>query len=286
MEDMILRDRSPSVAGTFYESTPSTIKERLNWCFLHKVGPGKLPEKPISSSRTILAAISPHAGYVYSGPVAAHGYYQLSTEPQPEIVVIIGPNHTGLGAGVSAWDGGDWSTPLGKVPVDHELAKAVSQSGIAELDSEAHLHEHSIEVQLPFLQYVYTEGFKILPICMMLQDYVTAKELGGALAKALKGRSSLIIASTDFSHYEPYAVAYRKDAKVSDAIIAMDSFMVGKIAEKEDVSMCGPGPVMTAITASKELGAATCTKLCYATSGDTSGPKNEVVGYGSFIMRS
>lgn len=281
-----MRDRSPSVAGTFYESTPSTIKERLNWCFLHKVGPGKLPEKPISSSRTILAAISPHAGYAYSGPVAAHGYYQLSTEPQPEIVVIIGPNHTGLGAGVSAWDGGDWSTPLGKVPVDHELAKAVSQSGIAELDSEAHLHEHSIEVQLPFLQYVYTEGFKILPICMMLQDYVTAKELGGALAKALNGRSSLIIASTDFSHYEPYAIAYRKDAKVSDAIIAMDSFMVGKIVEKEDVSMCGPGPVMTAIIASKELGALTCTKLCYATSGDTSGPKNEVVGYGSFIMRS
>lgn len=281
-----MRDRPPSVAGTFYESTPSAIKERLNWCFLNKVGPGKLPQKPTSNNRTILAVISPHAGYVYSGPVAAHGYYQLSTEQQPEIVVILGPNHTGLGAGVSTWDGGDWSTPLGKVSVDHELAKMVSQSGIAELDSEAHLYEHSIEVQLPFLQYVYTGGFKILPICMMLQDYTTAKELGGALAKSLKGRSSLIIASTDFSHYEPYAVAYRKDAKVSESIIAMDAFNVGKIVDMEGISMCGPGPVMTAIITSKELGAATCTKLCYATSGDTSGPKNEVVGYGSFIMRS
>jgi hypothetical protein len=283
---MILRDRSPSVAGTFYESTPSAIKEQLNWCFLNKVGPGKLPQKSTLHSRTILAVISPHAGYVYSGPVAAHGYYQLSTEPQPEVVVILGPNHTGLGAGVSAWDGGDWSTPLGKISVDHELAKAVSQSGIAELDSEAHLYEHSIEVQLPFLQYIYTGGFNILPICMMLQDYITAKELGGVLAKALKGRSSLIIASTDFSHYEPYAVAYRKDAKVSEAIVAMDASNVGKTVEREDVSICGPGPVMTAIIASKELGAVTCTKLCYATSGDTSGPKNEVVGYGSFIMRS
>jgi len=283
---MILRDRPPSVAGTFYESTPSAIKERLKWCFLNRVGPGRLPEKPISMTRSIVAAISPHAGYVYSGPVAAHGYYQLSLEPSPEVVVILGPNHTGLGAGVSVWDGGNWSTPLGSLPVDHDLARTVSQSGVAELDSQAHLYEHSIEVQLPFLQYIYPEGFKILPICMMLQDQVTAEELGSLLAKSLGGRSSLIIASTDFSHYEPYQVAYQKDAKVSEAIIAMDARRLIETVERGGVSMCGPGPVATAIVASLKLGASSCTKLCYATSGDTSGPKNEVVGYGSFVMKA
>jgi AmmeMemoRadiSam system protein B len=280
-----LRDRAPSAAGTFYESTSDSLRKRLEWCFLHKVGPGRLPSKPTKTQRSILGLISPHAGFIYSGPIAAHGYFQLSTEPAPKVVAIIGPNHTGMGAGVSLWEGGDWETPLGKVPVERHLAQSIADAGAGELDSEAHLFEHSIEVQLPFLQYSLGEGFKILPICMMLQDTDTSAELGNALAKTLEPIDSLIIASTDFSHYEPYSVAYKKDSKVAEAILRMNPAEVGATVERDGVSMCGPGPVMAAMTAAKAMGATISEKLCYATSGDTSGSRGEVVGYGSFVMK-
>jgi AmmeMemoRadiSam system protein B len=280
-----LRDRPPSVAGTFYESTPESLRKRLEWCFLHKIGPGTLPSKPKKARRSILGLVSPHAGFIYSGPIAAHGYLQLSTEPVPTVVAIIGPNHTGMGAGVSIWDGGDWETPLGKIPTEGHLARAIADAGAGELDSEAHLFEHSIEVQLPFLQYSLGSGFKILPICMMLQDKETSADLGNALAKALHPADALVIASTDFSHYEPYSIAYQKDAKVAQEILGMNPAGVGSAVEREGVSMCGPGPVMAAMTASKAMGATFAERLCYATSGDTSGSKGEVVGYGSFSMK-
>lgn len=282
---MTLRDRPPSVAGTFYESTSDSLRKRLEWCFLHKIGPGKLPSGPIEPSRSILGLVSPHAGFIYSGPVAAHGYQLLSTEPVPQIIVIIGPNHTGVGAGVSIWDGGDWETPLGKVPVERELARSLAGKGVGEAETGAHVFEHSIEVQLPFLQYSLGSGFRILPICMMLQDVETSRELGTALSQAVAGRDALIIASTDFSHYEPYSVAYRKDSVVAEAIMRMDPAGVEEAVERNGVSMCGPGPVMAALTAARGLGAKTTEKLCYATSGDTSGGRGEVVGYGSFVMK-
>lgn len=280
-----MRDRAPSVAGTFYESSPDSLRERLEWCFMHRIGPGKLPSKPTKSARSTLGLVSPHAGFVYSGPVAAHGYYRISTEPSPRLVVIIGPNHTGYGAGVSIWNGGGWVTPLGRIPVDAEAAKSLAEAGVGELDSEAHLFEHSIEVQLPFLQYSLGGGFSILPICMMLQDAETSSELGAALAKTLASADCLLIASTDFSHYEPYDTAYQKDLKVADEILKMDPRGVEAAVERGGVSMCGPGPVMAAMTAAMGLGATTAERLCYATSGDTSGSKGEVVGYGSFAMK-
>ncbi len=280
-----MRDRAPSVAGTFYESTAESLRKRLEWCFLHRLGPGSLPSRPKKALRSMLGMVSPHAGFIYSGPIAAHGYYQLSTEPAPKVVAIIGPNHTGMGAGVSVWDGGDWETPLGKVPVERGLARAIADAGVGELDGEAHQFEHSVEVQLPFLQYSIGEGFKILPICMMLQDTETSAELGVALAKALMPHDALVIASTDFSHYEPYSVAYKKDSKVAEEILKLNPAGVASTVERESVSMCGPGPVMATIVASKAMGATTAEKLCYATSGDTSGSKGEVVGYASFSMK-
>lgn len=280
-----MRDRAPSAAGTFYESTAESLRKRLEWCFLHKFGPGRLPSGSSKAQRSILGLVSPHAGFIYSGPIAAHGYFQLSTEPAPRLVAIIGPNHTGMGAGVSVWDGGDWETPLGRVQTDRQLARAIADAGAGELDSEAHLFEHSIEVQLPFLQYSLGGGFRIVPICMMLQDRATSEELGNALARALRPADGLVIASTDFSHYEPYSVAYLKDSKVAEEILKMNPAGVGSTVEREGVSMCGPGPVMAAITASRAMGAKVAEKLCYATSGDTSGSRGEVVGYGSFSMK-
>jgi len=283
---MTLRDRIPWVTGSFYESTASSLKNQLDWCFTHKVGPGSLPEEKgeVLSSRRAVSIISPHAGYIYSGPVAAHGYFNLAHEPVPDIVAILGPNHTGEGAGVSVWGDGSWETPLGKLQLEGDAARGLQELGVAEEDQQAHIHEHSIEVQLPFLQYIYKKSFRILPICMMLQDCETSVELGTALATVLAEKSAVLVASTDFSHYEPYKVAYAKDSLVSEAILAMDAGKVEQTVAKNGISMCGPGPVMAAITASSKLGAKTCRKLCYATSGDTSGSKAEVVGYGSFMM--
>ncbi|MBC7120725.1 MAG: AmmeMemoRadiSam system protein B [Candidatus Methanosuratus sp.] len=281
---MVLRDRHPSVSGSFYEADPDDLESQIKWCFLHKVGPGKLPSMPVSLERKICAVISPHAGYVYSGPVAAHGFLEVSKEPQPETVVLIGPNHTGMGAGVSIWDGGDWLTPLGRVKVDRDLSDAIARSGSAEPDCDAHEYEHSIEVQIPFLQYVFRSPFRIVPICMMLQDFETSRELGEAIASAVNGRHALLVASTDFSHYVPYRSAYERDSLVIAEILGMRPKGVEEVVKREGITMCGPGPVMAVMTASLALGAKGCRKLCYATSGDTSGPKGDVVGYGSFSI--
>ncbi len=279
-----MRDRHPSVSGSFYEADPAALESQMRWCFLHKVGPGKLPPKSATAERKVCALISPHAGYIYSGPVAAHGFFEVSKERPPETVVLIGPNHTGIGAAVSVWDGGDWLTPLGRVRVDQEVSRAIAKSGAAEPDSGAHEYEHSVEVQIPFLQYVFGSAFRIVPICMMLQDFETSRELGEAIAAALKGRSTLLIASTDFSHYVPYKLAYDLDALVIEAILKMEPKNVEDVVRSKEITMCGPGPVMAVMTASLSLGADRCRKLCYATSGDTSGPKGDVVGYGSFSI--
>ncbi len=279
------RDRRPRVSNAFYEGTPSRLSEELRWCFLHKVGPHSLPSAERSSLKRSLAIVSPHAGYAYSGPVAAHGYLALAQEQPPDVAVILGPNHTGNGAGISIWGEGGWLTPMGRLAIDEHVAKTIAASGSAELDEDAHEYEHSVEVQLPFLQFVFGNNLKIVPICMMLQDYESSRELGLSIAEALKGHRAIIIASTDFSHYVPYKEAYRKDSIVGSAITAMDAKAVEVAVRREAISMCGPGPVMATITAALSMGAGSCEKLCYATSGDTSGDKDKVVGYGSFIMR-
>lgn len=279
-----MRDRYPSVSGSFYEADPAALESRIKWCFIHKVGPGKLPSAPVSSERKICALISPHAGYIYSGPVAAHGFFEVSKEPPPETVVLVGPNHTGMGAAVSVWEGGDWMTPLGRVRVDLEVSRSIAKSGAAEPDSDAHEYEHSVEVQIPFLQYIFGSAFRIVPICMMLQDFETSRELGEAIAAAVKGRPALLIASTDFSHYVPYKIAYDRDSLVIEEILRMNPKGVEEVVRSKEITMCGPGPVMAILTASLALGAGRCRKLCYATSGDTSGPKGDVVGYGSFSI--
>lgn len=273
------------MSNAFYEGTPSRLSDQLRWCFLHKVGPRSLPGDDRSGNKRSLAIVSPHAGYVYSGPVAAHGYLALSKEPPPDVAVILGPNHTGNGAGISIWGEGGWLTPLGRLEVDERVSRAIASSGSAELDEDAHEGEHSIEVQLPFLQYAIGSNMKIVPVCMMLQDFESSRELGLSIAEALKGMSAVIIASTDFSHYVPYRDAYRKDAMVGSAITGLDARAIEETVRREGVSMCGPGPVMAAMTAAIAMGAKSCEKLCYATSGDTSGDKEHVVGYGSFIIR-
>lgn len=275
--------RYPSVAGQFYAGDKKKLLEQIEWCYKHSLGPGELP-KVGAEPRKTLGLVSPHAGYMYSGPVAAHGFLRIAREGKPEKIIILGPNHTGLGSGVSIMCAGKWKTPLGEVEVDRELASAIVKcSNIIDPDEEAHRFEHSIEVQLPFLQHLFGE-FKFVPICMMMQDLTTSLEVGESLARACKGMDVLIIASSDFTHYEPQDVARRKDAIAIEKILSLDPIGLAKVVETENISLCGPGPVCAMLKACSDLGAKKAELLKYATSGDVSGMRAEVVGYASISV--
>lgn len=276
--------RRPAVAGTFYEGDAGSLREQIEWCYTHPHGPGEVPQlRP--GKRSLVGLVSPHAGYMYSGPVAAHGFAYMARDGKPNSVVILGPNHTGLGSGVSAMVSGEWLTPLGRVRVDRQLAEAIrKECDLIDVDELAHAHEHSIEVQLPFLQHLFGQDFAIVPICMMMQDEETSEEVGSAIAKAARGKDAVIIASTDLTHYEPQTSATTKDRKVIDKILALDWRGLLRVVYEEDISMCGFGPVAAMLRAAKDLGAKRAELLKYATSGDTAGPMAQVVGYCSIAV--
>ncbi len=277
--------RKPAVAGSFYAGSFAGLQRQIEDCFRHPLGPGALPGENRSAERHTVGLVSPHAGYVYSGPVAANGFARLAAEKMPGTVVILGPNHRGLGAAVAVGRQGPWQTPMGSVDVDLEVGEAVVAGGRwAKWDDLAHGMEHSLEVQVPFLQYVYGSGFRIVPIAMLRQDVEIARDLGGAIAAALKGRDGLIIASSDFSHYESQASASRKDRLAIEAILKLDAARVEATVISQNISMCGPGPVMAMIVAARELGAGKASLLRYATSGDITGDYSEVVGYASVMV--
>ena len=270
--------RRPCVAGAFYPADQGRLRHTIEDCFTHELGPGKLPERK-SSERQILSVVCPHAGYVYSGPAAAHSYFHLASEAKPDSVVILGPNHTGLGGPVSMGGTGAWETPLGRVAIDEDLAKAIFESSdIIDIDELAHAREHSIEVQLPFLQYVYGD-FRFVPICMGFQDLETSREVGRSIAKVMERRNALVIASTDLSHMEPQSSANVKDRGVIERILSLDEAALQEWVRSERVSMCGYGPVSATIVASKLLGAKNAEFLAYNTSGDVTGDLSAVVGY-------
>jgi AmmeMemoRadiSam system protein B len=246
---------------------------------MHRLGPGRLPEG--KEGKSISAIIAPHAGFVYSGASAAHAYLSIAEQEKPDTVIVIGPNHTGRGTPVSVMGEGFWETPLGLVPLDAELAGRIDKnSSIAEFDDTAFIREHSIEVQLPFLQFIYPE-FKLVPICMGYQDLETSRDLGRAIHEAIKGESVMIVASTDLNHMEPKAESNRKDRFVLDAIEAMDEDMLQDSVKRERISTCGYGPVSATLVASKLGGAKSAEILSYYTSGDIIGDNRQVVGYAS-----
>jgi len=273
--------RRPYVAGSFYPSDPQRLRQTIEECFTHRLGPGRLPAKG-DKKRTIISIVCPHAGYIYSGPVAAFSYLALSEEKAPEIAVILCPNHTGLGSAVSLMGKGSWETPLGRVKIDSDLSDAIFKaSGMIDMDESAHVYEHSIEVQLPFLQYLYGSMINIVPICMGLQDLETSRNVGEAIAKATKGKNLVVIASTDMTHQESQQSASRKDHLVLDALEAMDEERLQETVQSNRITMCGYGPVSAALIASKRLGADRAEILSYHTSGDITGDQGAVVGYSS-----
>jgi AmmeMemoRadiSam system protein B len=276
----MVKVRLPCQAGAFYAGTAEALKRQIEKCFLHELGPGGIPSVVEGGSRRIVGLICPHAGYMYSGPVAAHAYHSLALDGRPDVVVIFGPNHTGYGSALAIMNEGSWRTPLGDVEVDSEIAnQIVRESRLIDVDDVAHRYEHSIEVQLPFLQYLFGSRFKIVPICFLMQDLHSSIEVGQATAKVLLGKNAIIIASSDMTHYEPHKVAEKKDKIALQAVLEMDEVKFYSTIEERQVSACGYGPITALIAAAKVLGAREAKLLCYKTSGDVSGDYSAVVGY-------
>jgi AmmeMemoRadiSam system protein B len=282
----MVRVRRPCQAGAFYEGNAESLKRQIRNCFLNKLGPGQLPTVVENGQRGVVGLICPHAGYMFSGSVAAHSYYQLAIDGKPDLVFILGPNHTGLGSGLAVMNEGVWRTPLGDVEIDAEAAnQVVQESKIVDVDEAAHNYEHSIEVQLPFLQYLYGGGFKIVPICFLMQDLNSAREVGEALAKIAAQRNAVMIASSDMTHYEPQEKAQSKDLKALEAVEAMDEARFYSIIESQRVTACGYGPIGALVTAAKSLGVKEAKLLCYKTSGDVIGDYSGVVGYAAVCFK-
>lgn len=284
------RIREPAVAGFFYSYNENELIKQIEELFLSEHGPGITPDPVKNGKYNLISLISPHAGYMYSGPIAAHGFLYLANDGLPDTIIIVGPNHTGLGSGVSIYPGGIWKTPLGKIEIDDELVdEIIKNSNIIDIDETAHLREHSIEVQLPFLQYIYKKAnkqFKLIAIILLMQDINTAMDIGSAMYHAVRkiNKKVVVIASTDFTHYEPHEIARRKDKYVIDEILSLNPEGIIKVVYSRNISMCGFGPVAATVYYSKLMGATKAYLLKYGTSGDVTGDLSSVVAYASFAI--
>ena len=293
---MLYKIRKPSVAGQFYEGSENKLKERLKMCFLDERGPETLP-KIEKGDIKIKGLVVPHAGYIYSGPIAAHSYNFLAKNGFADNFIILGPNHTGMGSGVAVMTEGVWETPLGEVPINEKLAKLLFKD-IIDKDDNAHSYEHSIEVQLPFLQYISEKKeFNFVPICMAMQDFETSSEVGNIIADSIKQikEKTVIIASTDFSHAGfDYMSAPPEGMRVDEYAEKQDHHAISQIlkmnpkglidtVQKNGISMCGYGPVAAMLIASKVLGASKAELLKYGSSYEVH-PSTSCVGYGSIAI--
>lgn len=273
--------RKPAVAGQFYPSDPAELSSLIDSCYTHPLGPGKRPPAPRTMEEHV-AVVSPHAGYVYSGPVAAHSYLHVSSMAGPELVVVVAPNHYGVGSGVSTFKEGDWETPLGRMRVDPAAAARLADGAeVVAFDPEAHRLEHSLEVQLPFLQRIYGDSVPFLPVSLLFQDVDTAREVASALVEVVRGKRAVIVASSDLTHYEPAEVARKKDAALVQQILKMDLEGFYSTLDRLQVTACGYGAIATVMETARSLGLKKAELLRYASSGDTTGDNIQVVGYGA-----
>jgi AmmeMemoRadiSam system protein B len=272
-DEVITMIREPRVANQFYPGRDRDLKEDLS---------GRIKE--VEKKETVLALVSPHAGYVYSGDVAGAVY---SIAEIPNDVVVMGPNHHGLGAPFSVMAKGTWRMPSGDIQINQKLAQLmVGESRWLRADDQAHINEHSVEVQLPFIHYVQP-ALKFVPVVLSTADYQTCEEIGSAIARAIKsyGEPVVIVASTDMTHYESQESAQQKDQFAMERILAMDPSGLLDTVFRNNISMCGVIPTTVTLIAAKQLGATKARKIAYATSGDVSGDYSYVVGYAGFIIQ-
>jgi hypothetical protein len=281
VSDMNHTVRKPTVAGQFYTADPAALKKEI-------LGYLDAARPPALGDQTI-AIVSPHAGYQYSGHVAAYGY-KLVAGRAYDAVVVISPSHREYFSHSAVFPGAAYRTPLGDIPVDVELAKLiVSKSDLVRFDAKGHespafqQNEHALEVQLPFLQ-VALGDFKLVPIVMGDQSAPVAEALGKALGEALRGRNVLIVASTDLSHFHDDEKARELDGDFQKRLALFDPAELLKALASRSVEACGGGPVVSAMIAARSLGATKCVVLKYANSGDVTGDRSSVVGYLSAAM--
>ncbi len=303
----MVRVRQPSAIG-FYPGRKEALIDSIQSCFLEKYGSGKIPKTNQEHKGNIIAGVTPHAGYIYSGPVATHIFDAIANDGFPETFVLIGPKHMGMRfKGAAVMVEGAWSTPLGECPIDTDLAKAILSYGAqptycVDESWEAHNNEHSLEVQLPFLQFLSKERpVQIVPIVISSADYKICECAGKAIAAGINktGRNVTILASTDFTHYgarfyytpagsgsieEIIKWIYEKDGDLIQKIEQLDGETLLKTVVGEGRTMCGHSAVTTMLVAAGYLGATKGKLLKYATSYDVHGGPDTIVGYASITI--
>ena len=270
--------RRPAVAGTFYPADGAELARQLEACFIDPRGPGRLPSRQRSAERRIHAVVVPHAGYVYSGAIAALAYARIAGERPPASVLVLGVDHHGRSRG-AALSARPWRTPLGPTPIATDLLGALEVPPLA-VDEAAHASEHSIEVQLPFLEYVLPRP-SFVPLEVGFAPFPDLVRIADVVRRAVADRDVLMIASTDFSHYVPAATAERLDRRAIDAILAGDARRLYDTVVREEISMCGIAPTTVLLAALDGIPAA-WELLRWGHSGEVA-PMREVVGYASLV---
>ena len=265
--------RPPAVAGSFYEASPERLRAQVQACFAEN--------EEAEGKQHFIGGIVPHAGLMYSGHVAA-AFYGLAELPRRFIILC--PNHTGLGHFAAINRDGQWRTPLGAVSIDTPLADAlISKTKLLGDDWKAHAREHSLEVQLPFLQQLLGT-FTFVPLCLAAPRYAFCEEIGNAIAEVVGDQPIGILASSDLNHYEDQESTLRKDQRAIDAVLSLDPEGLWRVVDEEDISMCGFIPTTTMLIAAQKLGASKATLIKHATSGDINGDYSHVVGYAALLI--
>ncbi|PYX85920.1 MAG: AmmeMemoRadiSam system protein B [Acidobacteria bacterium] len=265
--------RHPAVAGYFYPRNPDELRAEIR-------SYTAADPHPIAA----LGCIVPHAGYVYSGHVAGAVYSHLELTPR---IILMCPNHTGLGSPLSIMSEGEWETPLGNAAIDSEIAGDLkTRLPLLTEDSHAHRSEHAAEVQLPFLQARLGHNFSFVPIAVGTGRLEALTALGKAIAETVgaMGQRVLIIASSDMNHYESDVITREKDAKAIEQVLVLNPSGLYDVVTTEKITMCGFGPAVAMLTAARRLGATRAELIKYATSGDVSGDRNAVVGYAGITV--
>lgn len=279
---MVVIVREPVVAGTFYNLNPDMLRKEIETCFKHMLGPKKMKEQKI------IAAVVPHAGYEFSGAVAEWVYSRI----EKANYIILGPNHRGIGYNYATMKNTLWKTPLGGILIHNDaVEELVKNCKILQYDFIPHQYEHSIEVQLPFLQHRFGDKFKIVPISIINEfadDTLLegCRLLGKCIADFVKKSKEkwIILASSDFSHYVPQEIAEKTDKYVINSILKLDEKKFFQRINAKNASVCGFGGIAIAIVAAKQLKAKKGELLKYATSGDVTGDTSSVVGYASIVF--
>lgn len=276
--------RKAAVAGYFYPGRERELRQMIKELFYSEAGPhGK--EEELTKWKEVSGVVSPHAGYIYSGAVACWSFYSLSLASPVDTIVIIGPNHRGAGKRVALSDADFWETPLGEVAVDLEAVEFLaSHYPLFSPDSRAHQLEHSVEVQIPFLQYFLPYPFQIVPVTVWDQTLEVALEISQAVQELSRKRKIAVVASSDFSHYEPAQVAEAKDSHAISCIVSLQTEEFYRVIRRENISICGPAGIAALMEYHKRRSQEEGKLLFYSHSGKVSGDYQEVVGYASLIF--